>query len=78
MLGRNDFRSDLGHLFVTRVAGNVVTPEIIASLEYGAAVLGTEALLVLGHAGCGAVKATIQARKYLGRSARSFLIFSLL
>lgn len=53
------FDQSIGHLFVTRVAGNIVTPEIIASLEYGAAVLGTKVILVLGHANCGAVKATI-------------------
>ena len=43
------------------MAGNIVTPEIIASLEYGVAVLGTEVLLVLGHVGCGAVKAAMKA-----------------
>ena len=36
------FDQSIGHLFVVRVAGNVTTPEIIASLEYGVAVLGTE------------------------------------
>jgi len=50
---------------VTRIAGNVVTSEIIASLEYGAAVLGTKVILVMGHSNCGAVKATIQGE---GRS----------
>lgn len=44
-----------------RVAGNIVTPEIIASLEYGVAVLGIRVLLVLGHTGCGAVKAAMKA-----------------
>jgi len=53
------FDQSIGELFVTRVAGNMATPEIIASLEYGAAVLGTKVILVLGHAGCGAVKAAI-------------------
>ena len=43
------FDQTIGQIFVTRVAGNIVTPEIIASLEYGVAVLGTEVLLVLGH-----------------------------
>ena len=51
----------IGHIFVTRVAGNIVTPEIIASLEYGVAVLGVEVLLVLGHSSCGAVKAAMKA-----------------
>lgn len=51
------FDQTIGHLFVTRVAGNMVTPEVIAGLEYGVAVLGIKVLLVLGHSGCGAVKA---------------------
>jgi carbonic anhydrase len=61
------FDQTIGHIFVTRVAGNVATSEIIASLEYGAAVLGTKVILVLGHAGCGAVKATIQGAEVPGQ-----------
>ena len=61
------FDQTIGHIFVTRVAGNVVTPEIIASLEYGALVLGTKVILVMGHASCGAVKATIQAKEVPGQ-----------
>jgi len=61
------FDQSIGHLFVNRVAGNIVTPEIIASLEYGAAVLGTKVILVLGHANCGAVKATIQGKEVPGQ-----------
>ncbi len=55
------FDQTIGHIFVTRVAGNMVTPEIIGSLEYGVAVLGIKALLVLGHTSCGAVKAAMKA-----------------
>jgi carbonic anhydrase len=55
------FDQTIGHIFVTRVAGNMVTPEIIASLEYGVAVLGVKVLLVLGHSSCGAVKAAMKA-----------------
>jgi carbonic anhydrase len=44
---------------VTRVAGNIVTNEITASLEFGTAVLGSKVLYVLGHSSCGAVAATI-------------------
>ena len=55
------FDQSLGHLFVTRVAGNIVTPEIIASLEYAVAVLGVKVILVLGHTGCGAIKAAMKA-----------------
>jgi carbonic anhydrase len=55
------FDQTIGHIFVARVAGNIVTPEIIGSLEYSVAVLGVKCLLVLGHAGCGAVKAAMKA-----------------
>src|SRR5271155_5892472 len=64
------FDQSIGHVFVTRVAGNIATSAIIASLEYGVAVLGTKAILVLGHANCGAVKASIEARRFPARSAR--------
>src|SRR5438876_10903973 len=56
------FDQTIGHLFVCRVAGNIVSPELIGSLEYGVAVLGAKALMVLGHSNCGAVSATISAR----------------
>ena len=61
------FDQTIGHVFVTRVAGNIVTPEIIASLEYGVAVLGVKVLLVLGHGGCGAVKAAMKADSVPGQ-----------
>ena len=48
------FDQSIGHLFVTSVA-NVDTKEIIASLEYGVAVLGLKAILVMGHSNCGAI-----------------------
>ena len=48
-----------GQLFVVRLAGNVVTTEVLASIEFGAAVLGTPLLVVLGHTRCGAVQATL-------------------
>jgi carbonic anhydrase len=66
------FDESIGHIFVTRIAGNVITPEIVASLEYGAAALGTKALLVMGHAGCGAVKATIQGKEVPGQISALF------
>ena len=53
------FDQGFGDMFVCRAAGNIVTPEMLASLEFGTLVLGAKALLVLGHSGCGAVKATI-------------------
>ena len=57
------FDAERGDLFVTRVAGNFVTPEILASLEYGTAVLKSPLILVLGHTSCGAIKASIKAVK---------------
>jgi len=50
-----------GDLFVVRVAGNFVTLDGLASLEFGAAVLGTKLIMVLGHSSCGAVDATVSA-----------------
>jgi carbonic anhydrase len=61
------FDQTIGHVFVTRVAGNVATAEIIGSLEYGVAVLGTRVIMVLGHASCGAVSASIAAKEVPGQ-----------
>ena len=62
------FDQSIGDLFVTRVAGNITTPEIFASLEYSAAVLGTvKAILVLAHTKCGAVEATIKGEQQPGQ-----------
>jgi carbonic anhydrase len=61
------FDQSIGQLFVCRIAGNITTPEIIASLEYAAAVLGIRAILVLGHSNCGAVAATIKGSAVPGQ-----------
>ena len=66
------FDQTIGHIFVNRVAGNLATSEIIASLEYGAAVLGTKAILVLGHGSCGAVKAAIEAKAVPGQISQLY------
>ena len=66
------FDQSIGHIFVCRVAGNIITPEIVGSLEYGAAVLGTKVILVLGHSACGAVKATIQGKEVPGQISSLF------
>jgi len=52
-----------GELFVMRVAGNIVSPDLLASLEYGAQFLGAPLIMVLGHSGCGAVDAAIKVLK---------------
>ena len=66
------FDQSIGHLFVVRVAGNIATSEMIASLEYGAEVLGTKAILVLGHGSCGAVEAAIAGKAVPGQISQLF------
>jgi carbonic anhydrase len=55
------FDQGLGDLFVVRVAGNVVAPPIVGSVEFAVEAFGVELVVVMGHTGCGAVKATVQA-----------------
>ena len=52
-----------GDIFIMRVAGNVVSPDLLASIEYGAQFLGVPLIMVLGHTGCGAVDAAIKVLK---------------
>lgn len=56
------FDAGLGELFVVRVAGNVLSPEVSGSLQYAGAHLHTALFVVLGHDGCGAVKATLDTK----------------
>ncbi len=53
------FDKGVGDVFVARVAGNTVNPDILGSIEYGAAVAGSKVIVVMGHEACGAVKASI-------------------
>ncbi|SET54327.1 carbonic anhydrase [Nitrosomonas marina] len=55
------FDEQRGDLFVARVAGNYITTDFIATLEYAAAVLHVPLIMVLGHESCGAIKAAIDA-----------------
>lgn len=66
------FDEGIGRLFVVRVAGNIVAPDVMASLEFGAAVLGTKIILVLGHKTCGAIKATMEAKPVPGQISSLF------
>lgn len=54
------FDQGLGDLFVIRVAGNIVAPSQIGSVEFAAAMFGTKLVVVMGHTQCGAIKATIE------------------
>jgi carbonic anhydrase len=55
------FDAGLGELFIIRVAGNVVSPEVMGSLQYAELQLETPLFVVLGHEGCGAVSAALDA-----------------
>jgi carbonic anhydrase len=54
------FDQGLGDLFVIRVAGNIVAPSQIGSVEFAASRFGTRLVVVLGHSGCGAIFATLE------------------
>jgi carbonic anhydrase len=54
------FDQGLGDLFVIRVAGNIVAPSQIGSVEFAAEQFGTRLVVVLGHTGCGAIETTLQ------------------
>ncbi|MGH2398067.1 MAG: carbonic anhydrase [bacterium] len=60
------FDQGLGDLFVIRVAGNVVAPSQVGSVEFAAARFGTRLVVVMGHSQCGAVMATLE--EVLGRT----------
>jgi carbonic anhydrase len=64
------FDVGLGELFVVRVAGNVLSPEVAGSLQYAGAYLHTPLFVVLGHEGCGAVQAALDT-KFQGVRLRS-------
>ena len=55
------FDQGLGDLFVIRVAGNIVAPSQVGSVEFAAERFGTRLVVVMGHTQCGAIEATIEA-----------------
>jgi carbonic anhydrase len=55
------FDEGFGDLFVVRIAGNVVAPSVVGSIEFAASQFGTRLVVVLGHTRCGAVSATVEA-----------------
>ncbi|MGD8379453.1 MAG: carbonic anhydrase [Gammaproteobacteria bacterium] len=71
------FDQGLGDLFVIRVAGNVVAPSQIGSVEFAASKFGTRLVVVMGHTQCGAVLATIdelrQPAEHQSRNLRSIV-----
>jgi carbonic anhydrase len=64
------FDTGLGELFVVRVAGNIISPEVAGSLQYAGSHLQTPLFVVLGHEGCGAIVAAL-ATKHEGEQFRS-------
>jgi carbonic anhydrase len=56
------FDAGFGELFIVRVAGNVISAEVMGTLQYAAVHLQTPLFMVLGHEGCGAVEAALGAR----------------
>ena len=71
------FDLGFGDLFVIRVAGNIVAPSQVGSVEFGAERFGTPLVVVLGHSQCGAVQATLEALRQpasaTGRNLRSIV-----
>lgn len=57
------FDQGLGDLFVIRVAGNIVAPSQVGSIEFAVERFGTPLVVVLGHSSCGAVEATLEGLK---------------
>jgi carbonic anhydrase len=73
------FDQGLGDLFVIRVAGNIVAPSLVGSIEFAASQFGTRLVVVMGHTHCGAVRATVQFLKETdspaSRNVRSIIDF---
>lgn len=55
------FDEGFGDLFVVRIAGNIVAPSVVGSIEFAASQLGSRLVVVMGHTGCGAIAATVKA-----------------
>jgi len=55
------FDEGFGDLFVVRIAGNIVAPSVVGSIEFAAAQFGSRLVVVMGHTRCGAISATVKA-----------------
>jgi carbonic anhydrase len=60
------FDQGLGDLFVIRVAGNIVAPSLVGSVEFATGQFGTRLVVVMGHSHCGAIAATVRALEHDG------------
>jgi carbonic anhydrase len=61
------FDAGFGELFIVRVAGNVISPEVMGTVQYAAVHLHTPLFVVLGHEGCGAVQAALATKDHRAR-----------
>jgi carbonic anhydrase len=68
------FDAGFGELFIVRVAGNVISPEVMGTLQYAGVHLRTPLFVVLGHEGCGAVDAALAARRGAQERSRIALL----
>jgi len=58
------FHCSIGDIFVTRIAGNIVNPDIIGSMEFACKVNGAKLIVVMGHENCNAIKAAIDGMEF--------------
>ena len=70
------FDQGLGDLFVIRVAGNIVSPSQIGSVEFAAERFGTQLVVVLGHSQCGAITATLESLQR-GTRSQTYNVYSI-
>jgi carbonic anhydrase len=68
------FDAGFGELFIIRLAGNVVSPEVMGTLQYAGVHLRTPLFIVLGHEGCGAVAAALAAKRGAKERSRIALL----
>jgi len=68
------FDAGFGELFIIRVAGNVISPEIMGTLQYAGVHLRTPLAVVLGHEGCGAIQAALAAGEGIHERSRIELL----
>jgi carbonic anhydrase len=71
------FDQGLGDLFVIRVAGNIVAPSQVGSVEFAAEQFGTQLVVVMGHSRCGAIAATVDSLQRVDESPKSRNLLSI-
>src|SRR5215470_14231243 len=67
------FDEGFGDLFVVRIAGNIVAPSVVGSIEFAASQFGTRLVVVMGHSRCGAVGATMRALEHGAPESKNLL-----